>query len=722
VALVGNPNTGKTTLFNALTGLRQHVGNYPGVTVEIKSGVATLAGTRTTVVDVPGCYSLAPRSLDELLAVELLLGLRTGTKRPDAVVCVADASNLERNLYLASQIVELGVPTVLALNMIDVAVGNGLTIDERLLSERLGVPVVPIVARDRQGLDQLATAVLAAVGGPIPTKRPEFPQAVADEVDRLNDVVAGRSPIPIPRFLLERVLFDSGGQVETLLARQWGDEFHRKADESRDRIKRAGLALGGLEARTRYGWIGDVLSGVVGRPAVRPTTWTERLDAVLLHRFWGVVVFVLVMSAFFSTIFFGAAYIQDYVDAGLNAAADAIAAPLEDPTKLQGGPLYSLVHDGALAGVIAVLIFLPQIAILFAFLAVLEDCGYMARAAFLMDRLLSKFGLSGKSFIPMLSSFACAVPGVMATRTIEDPRDRLATMLVAPLMSCSARLPVYVLLIGAFIPGALWQTLTMMGLYLLGLVLAPFVAWTLKKTLLRGEPSMFLLELPSYKAPRADTVLHRMVDRSWAFVRRATTFILATSIVIWALNYYPRPPAVESRFDKHRAQVERLEREQAADAEAARKAYEAELARTYQEQSYLARIGKVIEPVVAPLGWDWKIGTAAVASFPAREVVVAALGTIYSVGDVEDDGGDERLAATLKAQRRPDGTPVYNTAVAASLLVFFALCCQCVSTLAVIRRETNSWRWPIFTFVYMTLLAYAGAYLAYRIVLFFTGV
>jgi ferrous iron transport protein B len=718
IALVGNPNTGKTTLFNALTGLRQHVGNYPGVTVEIKTGSADLAGVKANIVDVPGCYSLAPRSLDELLAVELLLGLRDGAKRPDAVVCVVDASNLERNLYLASQVVELGIPTVIALNMMDVAESRGLTIDPARLAERLGAPVVPIVARSRQGLGDLSKAVFTAVGGPAPTKRPQFPTAVTEEVASLGGRLQAQSATPTPLFLLERVLFDSGGQVEKLLARRWGGEFHQWAEESRARLKDGGTALGGLEAHIRYAWIGDVLNGVLHRPTVRTTRWTDRLDAVLLHRFWGVVVFLLVMSSFFATIFFGAASIQEYFKDAMNAGADFIASLLPEE-----GALHSLVRQGALAGVINVLVFLPQIAILFAFLAVLEDCGYMARAAFLMDRLLSRCGLSGKSFIPMLSSFACAVPGVMATRTIEDPRDRLATMLVAPLMSCSARLPLYTLLISAFVPGAWLQTLTMMGLYSIGLIAAPLVALALKRTFLRGEPSMFLLELPSYKAPQLGNVLHRMADRSWAFIRRAGTFILATSIVLWALAYYPRPSSIESEFTSLKLRAEQLKRfpERKAEAEQVQKAFDTERAQRYQEQSFLARMGKTIEPLVAPLGWDWKIGTAVIASFPAREVVVAALGTIYSVGEPDSDEGSLELQETLKSQRRPDGTPVYNLAVAASLLVFFALCCQCVSTLAVIRRETNTWRWPIFTFVYMTLLAYLGAFVTYRVVLYFTG-
>ncbi|HVJ81902.1 MAG TPA: ferrous iron transporter B, partial [Planctomycetia bacterium] len=420
----------------------------------------------------------------------------------------------------------------------------------------------------------------------------------------------------------------------------------------------------------------------------------------------------------------------------LDSAADLIASPLPD-----GGPLKSLVRDGALAGVTAVLVFLPQIAILFAFLAVLEDCGYMARAAFLMDRLLSRCGLSGKSFIPMLSSFACAIPGVMATRTIEDRRDRLVTILVAPLMSCSARLPVYTLLIAAFIPaGAVlegnwnlfgrtmdfhlveFKTLTMLSMYMIGLVVAPLVAWSLKKTVLKGEPPVFLMELPAYKLPSILTVLHRMFDRGWAFVRRAGTLILASSVLIWALGYYPRPQSVADSFAPREEAVKELASKhgeksiEAADAQAQ---LDRDLASAYQAQSYLGRMGKSIEPVVRPLGWDWKIGMAAIASFPAREVVVAALGTIYSVGaeDLDDEGSERRAALVdaMKAERRPDGSKVFTIPTALSIMVFFALCCQCVGTLAAIWRETRSLGWTVFTFVYMTTLAYFAALATYQI-------
>jgi ferrous iron transport protein B len=387
------------------------------------------------------------------------------------------------------------------------------------------------------------------------------------------------------------------------------------------------------------------------------------------------------------------------------------------------GALRELIAQGVVAGVGNVVVFLPQIVILFGFIAVLEYCGYMARAAFLMDRIMSRSGLSGKSFIPMLTSFACAIPGVMATRTIEDRRDRLATILVAPLMSCSARLPVYVLLIGSFIPAESLlgfislQGLVLLSMYLIGLVLAPLVAWLLKATLLKGQPPVFLLELPSYKKPSMVAVLERMVDRGWAFLKRAGTLILASTIVLWALQYYPRPESLAEQFAPEQALLDRSAAEPNADAEQIaerQKQLDHQLAAAYQADSYLGRMGKAIEPVVVPLGWDWRIGMAAIASFPAREVVVSALGTIFSVG-AEEDEESSSLRDALKSAVWPDGRKLFTIPTALSLMVFFALCCQCAATLSIIARETNSWRWPAFTFIYMTGLAYVGSLLVYQI-------
>jgi ferrous iron transport protein B len=469
----------------------------------------------------------------------------------------------------------------------------------------------------------------------------------------------------------------------------------------------------------RYDWVKQVLDGVARRPHDHQPTTSDRIDAVLTHKLWGTLIFAATMAVLFSSIFIFAVPLMDFIDGAVGSLAGFVEA------VMPAGALRSLVVDGVIGGVGAVVIFLPQILILFLFIALLEDCGYMARAAFLMDRLMAGVGLSGKSFIPLLSSFACAVPGIMATRVIENRRDRLATILIAPLMSCSARLPVYVILIGAFVPAQSYlggllglQGLVLLGMYSIGIVVAIGVAWLLKKTLLRGETPPFVLELPSYKMPSLRTVAYRMAERGWAFLARAGTVIFAVTIVIWATAYYPRSEArVAADIAAARAAL-------AADAAALAEFDDAEnldhlTASLHQRYSFLGRAGQWIEPAVRPLGWDWRIGCAAIASFPAREVVMGVLGVIYHLGpevDVGAEGDQSRLQQQLRAARWDDtGEPVYNLPVALSIMVFFALCAQCAATLAVIRRETNSWRWPVFTFTYMTTLAYLGALVTYQI-------
>jgi ferrous iron transport protein B len=424
----------------------------------------------------------------------------------------------------------------------------------------------------------------------------------------------------------------------------------------------------------------------------RPITWTDRIDRVLTHRVWGTLIFLAVMFLVFQSIYFWADPLMKGIDVGKNALRDLVIA------SLSPGPLRGLLADGVINGVGSVVKFLPQIMILFAFLAVLEDCGYMARAAFLMDRLMAKAGLNGKSFIPLLSSVACAVPGIMSARVIENRRDRLATILVAPLMSCSARLPVYLLLIGAFLGGYAWWVpgLTLFGLYSIGLVMAPLVAFVLKGTLLRGEAPIFVMEMPLYKVPSWRIVVRRAVDGGWMFVRRAGTLILATMVVIWALLYYPSTDAQGRSYEQR---IEQAEDDDDGDATRAE----------WKANSVLGSVGKFIEPAVEPLGWDWRIGTAALASFPAREVMVGTLGIVFSQGEGESDDADyrDRIGATLHG--------IFTVPVALSVMVFFALCCQCASTLAVIKRETNSWLWPAFTFTYMTGLAYLGALVTYQV-------
>jgi len=732
VALIGNPNTGKSTLFTALAGVRQRVGNYPGVTVEKKTGQMLDGPRRYLLVDLPGTYSLAPRSPDEMVAVDVLLGRQAHETRPDAVLCIVDASNVERNLYLVSQVLELGLPTVVALNMTDVASERGIEIDAAKLQERLGVPVVPVQANRRRGLGELKAALAAAVERDFSPPESPFPQPFQEEVARLESEL-GAEPVsgeagnaPLPRYLVERLLLDTSGYLEQTVLANGSTDLRSKLAAARQRLIAAGCPVPAVEAMARYGWVARMLDGVVRRPAERGVTFTDRIDRVLTHKVVGTLVFALVMLAVFSSLFFVAATPMGWIETAQGWLAGLVEANMAD------GALRSLIVDGIIAGVGGVVIFLPQIMFLFFFIAILEDCGYMARAAYLMDKLMLRVGLSGKSFIPLLSSFACAIPGVMAARVIENRRDRLTTILVAPLMSCSARLPVYAIMIAAFIPPVSYlggwltlQGLTMFAMYSIGIVAAAGVALALKKTILRGPTPPFVLELPAYKWPSPSLVLYRMVDRGWAFLRRAGTLILAVSIVVWALLYYPQDPAATAPFmaerDRLEAQLATLPAEDVGRA--AIEVQLVEVAReeqgAHQRQSWLGRMGHWVEPVVRPLGWDWRIGCAAIASFPAREVVVGTLGVIYNLGDdidIEEAEGESRMAGALQ-RATWDGTdrPVYNIPVALSIMVFFALCAQCAATLAVIKRETNSWRWPLFTFVYMTGLAYVAALVTYQV-------
>jgi len=726
VALIGNPNTGKSTLFGALVGVRQRVGNYPGVTVERRSGQMEYAGRTIEMIDLPGLYSLAPRSRDEMVAVDVLLG-RPGENKPvDLVVCVLDASNLRRNLYLVSQVLELGLPTVVAVNMLDVAERRGVEIDIDGLAERLQVPVVATQAVRHAGIADLKAVIhrtvdrdIAEQAGPMPA---EFQQAV-DRLDGwFRDQANEDTASTVAPYLLERLILDANGYLANALFAEHGAPLTKELDAIRKRLIEAGCPIPGVETEARYGWVDRVLEGTVREPDGFRATWTDRIDHVLTHRFWGTLIFAVVMIGLFQAVFSGAGPFMDMIDGTFESLGKWVEG------RMTAGALRSLLIDGIIAGVGGVVIFLPQILILFLFIGVLEDCGYMARAAYLMDKFMVRVGLSGKSFIPMLSSFACAIPGIMAARVIENERDRLTTILVAPLMTCSARLPVYALLIGVFIParpvlGVLGlQGLTLFSLYALGIVAAIVVALVLKKTLLRGETPPFVIELPSYKRPSLRTVLHRVLERGWLFLRCAGSIILAVSIVVWAALYYPHDTAA---VDSQPAIMQLQAELDAAAPESERHArlaaqLDRERAGAMQRQSYLGRAGRAIEPVFRPLGWDWRISCAVLASFPAREVVVASLRVIFNMGDEvdgESDNGAELHGATWDGSDRK----LFTLPVALSILVFFALCAQCAATLAVIRSETNSWRWPMFTFVYMTTLAYLGAWITYQVGTWLTG-
>jgi ferrous iron transport protein B len=740
-ALVGNPNTGKSTLFNALTGLRQHVGNYPGVTVEMKTGSATFGECTYHVIDLPGTYSLAPRSPDEMVSVDLLLGHIKDEPRPEAIISVVDASNLDRHLYLTTQLMELGVPVVIALNMIDVAKKLGQTIDVPKLAAQLGVPIVAVQANKGVGLEELKKAVFNAVEQQQRPTPIEFPEAFRREAESLHKELGDLEP-----FLVERLLLDVGGHTEKQLAVRFGAKLEEQVRSARQRLADNGCTVPAVEAKTRYTWIRQKVAGAVTRPATRPVTWSDRLDRLFTHKLWGTLIFLLLMFGVFEAIYIGATPLMDLIDSANDGLIDLVKGAM-DPS-----PLRSLITDGVFKGVGGVLVFLPQIMILFAVIAVLEDCGYMARAAFLMDKIMSKCGLNGKSFIPLLSSVACAIPGIMATRVIENKRDRFATILVAPLMSCSARLPLYMLLIGAFLSDPWWLPgVVLFGLYLLGLIIAPLVALALKRTLLRGETPVFVMEMPAFKVPQIRAVLRRMIDAGWAFVYRAGTMILASMIIVWACLYFPSHMpdgrSYDVVIDELEKPVEELKKEvddakkeikelngdekKAKEEELEPKEKELEakedelnnLHGDWKRNSYLGRAGLAMEPVFRPLGWDWKIGMAALASFPAREVIVGTLGIIYNQGDVDpgsigEDGPASESPLAKQVHKEWSEDPKmgpYRIPIALSLLVFFALCAQCVSTLAVIKRETNSWWWPIFTFVYMTVLAYVMAMITFQV-------
>ncbi len=714
VALVGNPNTGKSTLFNALTGLRQHVGNYPGVTVELKKGTAWLDKTELAIIDLPGTYSLGPRSPDEMVSVDLLLGHIKGESRPDVIVSIVDATNLERHLYLTTQLMDLGVPVVVAANVIDRAQAIGLKIDYAQLAARLGLPVVPIQANRGLGLDELKQAILAAAKVKSPPAPVPFPDAFQREVRSLHEELGDG----VESFLAARLLLDVGGHSERQFTSRLGQSLAGRIAEARARLGTAACGVPGVEARTRYAWIRQATADCIRRPAQRLVTWSDRLDRVFTHKFWGTLIFLAIMFAVFEAIFVGAKPLMDVIDVGRGWLSSQVESAMSP------GPLRSLLADGVLKGVGSVLVFLPQIMILFAVVAVLEDCGYMARAAFLMDKLMAKCGLNGKSFIPLLSSVACAVPGIMATRVIENRRDRLATILVAPLMSCSARLPLYMLLIGTFLSDPWWLPgLALFGMYMIGFTVAPLVALILKRTILRGETPVFVMEMPAFKVPQVRAVGRRMIGAGWAFVSRAGTLILASMILIWATLYFTASSPGGRSYDQATSLLADEVKNATGDAVETKQQQLDALNGQWKRESILGNVGRALEPAFRPLGWDWKIGMSALASFPAREVVVGTLGIVYNQGDVDPKDvleaknvAESPLGKTIRDEWSSD--PVrgkYRIPVALSLLVFFALCCQCVSTLMVIWRETRSWFWPVFTFTYMTVLAYVGALATFQI-------
>lgn len=708
VALLGNPNSGKTTLFNALTGQTARVGNYPGVTVDHREGRLALNGRQARVIDLPGTYSLVPRAEDEAVALRGLLGTLPGESPPDLVVCVLDATNLERNLYLAAQLRELSLPLVLVLTMMDTVEADGTRIDATLLAERLGVPVVPVSAVRRDGVAPLlkvleerlqpdVDAVVAAIDSP----------AVGDDVERLGLAVEASLPVNAPaaaRGAWALSLAEARGVA--LQALTADDAKAAQAFPGRVDLVR-GLAP------ARYARVRAWLDGVVVRSPepTRSERITARMDAVALHPVVGPILLVTLFAAVFQLLFTGAEPLIGFIEDFVASTGGVVGGWMPEGMPL----LRSLVVDGLITGVGNVIVFVPQIGALFLCLGILEDSGYLARAAFLLDRLMRRVGLHGRAFVPMLSGFACAVPAIMATRTIENWKDRLVTILVTPLISCSARLPVFALIIATVfathppIAGIInVGALAMFSMYLLSIVSALAAAALFKRTLLKSPTPSFVLELPLYRVPRLNELFRQVGRKLRSFLVDAGTIILAITIVLWGLFTFPRN---DDAVLRHAAAVEALA--SSPDVEEQTAILDASLAQEKLEFSVAGRMGKLVEPLIAPLGFDWKVGVGLIASFGAREVLVSTLALVYGLGSgVEED--TTPLRAAMKADVRPDGSPVHTPLTGVALMVFFTLAMQCMSTLAAVRRETGGWKWPIFQFGYMTALAWLGAFVVFQ--------
>jgi len=697
IALVGNPNSGKSSLFNQLTGLNQKVGNFPGVTVEKKTGQCRLnEHAVANIVDLPGTYSIYPRSPEETIVFDTLVNTEN-PDHPDMAVVIVDVSNLKRNLLLFTQVRDLGIPVVLALNMVDLATQQGIEVQVEQLKKELGVQVVPINARKGKGLDKLKHTLSN------PIVKECVPMYDVDYVD--EDIITNirtkyKHCSPYPAYLLlqnfEKAASLDGTQQAEL------QELHDRypMDRAEQQVK---------EIMGRYELIDKLISKVVTYKTAEPAAGhkvTDMIDKWVTHRVWGYLLFFVVLTIIFQAIFAWSSWPMDMIDLVFGEASAWVAA------RLPEGTLSGLLTEGIIPGIGGVVIFIPQIAFLFAFIALLEESGYMARVVYLMDKPMRKAGLNGKSVVPLISGMACAIPAIMATRTIENRKDRLITIFVTPLTSCSARLPVYVILIALVVPSTRVlgiinvQGLVLMGLYLLGFVGVFFTAWLMKRMLKIKERSFLIMEHPPYRWPRLKNVLLTIYEKVKVFVWEAGRVILAISIILYVLGTYgPRQKmeeaatVVAARFEGQGLTAEELEKEVTA----------------YKlEQSYAGRLGHFIEPVIKPLGYDWKIGIALITSFAAREVFVGSMATIYSLGtDVEDD--DPTIKQRLKAVVRPDGTPFFDLATALSLLVYYVFAMQCMSTLAVVYRETKGWKWPLLQVVYMLGLAYLSALIVYQV-------
>jgi ferrous iron transport protein B len=699
IALVGNPNSGKTSLFNALTGLNQKVGNFPGVTVDKKTGTTNISpGLDVTIVDLPGTYSLYPKRADEWVAYKVLLNQDEAVK-PDMVLLVADASNLKRNLLFCSQIIDLKIPVVVALTMMDLANKKGTQIDIPGLERELGVPIVSINPRKNKGIVPLKKAIeLVAEKMQHSAARDFIDMNVIAEapITALKKHFPDFSNYRAVHYLInhEHFLLDAPTQqlIENI-------ETDNKFNPTKTQAE---------EIMQRYGRIKHIMQQtVVETDPLQRTLLTEKLDNILLHRYWGYIILLTVLFLLFQSVFWVAQYPMDAIEWTFGQLGGWLGDHLPQAWWSD------LLINGVVAGLSGILVFIPQIMILFGLITLLEDTGYMARISFLTDKLMRKVGLNGKSVMPMISGFACAVPAIMSARNIENKKERLLTIMVTPLMSCSARLPVYTILIALIIPSKLYfgflslQGLVMMGLYLLGTVMALIVAWVLKWFIKSTERSFFILELPVYRGPRWSNALTTMIEKAKIFVFDAGKVIMVISLLLWVLSTYGPAKKMHAVTTKY----EQLIKENPSQANELNKQRKTDLL----QSSYAGTLGKAIEPAIRPLGYDWKIGIALITSFAAREVFVGTMATLYSVGE-DADKNNSTLRQKMAAAVRPDGSKVYDLATGLSLLIFYVLAMQCMSTLAIVKRETRSWKWPVIQLLYMTGLAYFMSWLAYVIV------
>lgn len=695
IALVGNPNTGKSTIFNALTGLRQKIANYPGITVERKVGTSIIGGVLHKIIDLPGAYSLNYKKLDERIAYETLIGSYEHELVPDLVLIVVDSSNLDRNLYLATQVMDLNIPAILVLNMMDVADDKGISINAEKISETLGIPVIAISAKDKSGIIKLKQEIENfELVAPRPLKW--VPNTTLLDAMNLviDDWIKPFTNIPERAYYIEALRLISEGEfIGAFYTFDEAEKGKKVITKARGLIEQQGGNPMAAEVLRRYNFIGECTADASKQTKPYALSLTDKIDTVVTHKIAGPIIFVMVLMFMFQAIFSWATPFMDLIDLLFVEGGSWVSE------NLPKGMLNDLLVEGVIAGLGGVVIFLPQILFLFFFIYVLEGTGYMARAAFVMDGFMTKVGLHGRSVVPLMSGFACAIPGIMAARTIENWRDRIITIMVLPFMACSARLPVYALLIAAFIPPTTvlgvftLQGITFFGLYIFGIVIAVLAAAVMKKIFPSGQQTPFIMELPSYKMPKWTVVFQNTAERGKIFVYEAGKIIVAISIVLWFLASFPKVGMEE--FSNESNGTETIE--------------------SYQlRHSYAGRFGKFIEPAIEPMGFDWKIGISLLTSFAAREVMVGTLNTIYSIE--EEDGENATLKEKLINDTNPEtGERIYSTATAISLMIFFALAMQCMSTIAIVKRETNSWKWPISMFLYMTSLAYLCSFIAYQV-------